>query len=211
MHHFCGFAGPPQCATRVAHYTCPTASAANANERALQPIRICAVILSLLLPFLQTPKAILDRFLQGESVAESGAIISHYSRTYFSLYVVPRGLIAELSLHTMPHMTCCTWWAPDVLYMKNTCVAHDEHLMCCTWRTPVLHMMSTWCVVHEEHLCCTWWAPDVLYMMSNWCVVHDEHLMCCTWWTPDVLYMMNTWCVVHDEHLMCCTWWATDV
>ena len=32
-------------------------------------------------------------FLQGESVAESGSIISHYFRTYFSLYVVPRGLI----------------------------------------------------------------------------------------------------------------------
>ena len=31
-------------------------------------------------------------FLQGESVAESSCIISHYFRTYFSLYVVPRGL-----------------------------------------------------------------------------------------------------------------------
>ena len=31
-------------------------------------------------------------FLQGESVAESGSIISHCFRTYFSLYVVPRGL-----------------------------------------------------------------------------------------------------------------------
>ena len=30
--------------------------------------------------------------LQGESVAESGSVISHYFRTYFSLYVVPRGL-----------------------------------------------------------------------------------------------------------------------
>ena len=29
--------------------------------------------------------------LQGESVAESSSIISHYFRTYFSLYVVPRG------------------------------------------------------------------------------------------------------------------------
>ena len=37
-------------------------------------------------------KLFLDRFLQGESVAESGSIISHYFRTYFSLYVVPRGL-----------------------------------------------------------------------------------------------------------------------
>ena len=34
----------------------------------------------------------MDRFLQGESVAECGSIISHYFRTYFSLYVVPRGL-----------------------------------------------------------------------------------------------------------------------
>ena len=31
-------------------------------------------------------------FSQGESVAESGSIISHYFRTYFSLYVVLRGL-----------------------------------------------------------------------------------------------------------------------
>ena len=32
------------------------------------------------------------RFLQGESVAESGSIIGYYFRTYFSVYVVPRGL-----------------------------------------------------------------------------------------------------------------------
>ena len=31
-------------------------------------------------------------FLHGESVEESGSIISHYFRTHFSLYVVPRGL-----------------------------------------------------------------------------------------------------------------------
>ena len=31
-------------------------------------------------------------FVQGESVAESSSIISHYFRTYFSLYVVLRGL-----------------------------------------------------------------------------------------------------------------------
>ena len=35
-------------------------------------------------------------FLQGESVAESGSIIGHYFRTYFSLYVVPRGLRTDM-------------------------------------------------------------------------------------------------------------------
>ena len=38
-------------------------------------------------------KLFLDRCLQGDSFAESGSIISHYLiRTYFLLYVVPRGL-----------------------------------------------------------------------------------------------------------------------
>ena len=36
-------------------------------------------------------------FSQGQSVAESGSIISHYFRTYFSLHVVPRGLTLQKS------------------------------------------------------------------------------------------------------------------
>ena len=41
-------------------------------------------------------------FLQGESVEESGSIISHYFRTYFSLYVVPRGLKAGSPVAALP-------------------------------------------------------------------------------------------------------------
>ena len=92
MRHFCGFAGPPRCAIRVALTYVP--------QRALQmQMRELYDQSEYLLWFSpcffrssRRRKLFLDRFLQGESVAESGSIISHYFRTYFSLYVVPRGL-----------------------------------------------------------------------------------------------------------------------
>ena len=91
MRHFCGFAGPPRCATRVAL----THVLLRALQMQMRELYDHSEYLLWFSPcFFRSSrrrKLFLDRFLQGESVAESGSTISHYFRTYFSLYVVPRG------------------------------------------------------------------------------------------------------------------------
>ena len=117
MRHFCGFAGLPRCATWVALTHVPL----RALQMQMRELYDQSEYLLLFSPCFfhssRRRKLFLDRFLQGESVAESGSIISHYFRTYFSLYVVPIGLIAELSLCSTWLTTCCTWYALHVLHM----------------------------------------------------------------------------------------------
>ena len=75
-------------------------------------------------------------------------------------------LVAELSLCTMWHMTCCMWQAIDVF--AQSCpfvpwgtwhVARDKQSMCLRRAVPLyrgahdmLHVTSNRCV-------CTWWCP----------------------------------------------------
>ena len=73
------------------------------------------------------PKAIFGSiFLQGESVAESGSIISHDFRTYFSLYVVPRGLITvehKLLQFVIPRLVANST-------LPNRIVSLDIYILC---------------------------------------------------------------------------------
>ena len=117
--------------------------------------------------------------------------------------------------------TCCTWWAPEVLFMICTHVARDEHLvlfmickhvardehlvlfMICTHVARdehlVLFIICTH-VAHDEHLKCYSWFAHMLHVMSTWSAIHYLQT-CCTWWAPGV---------IHDLHT-CCTWWAPEV
>ena len=92
MRHFCGFAGPPRCATFVALHMSHCELCKCKWESFMTNQNICcdSTLASSLLADAESYFWI--DFLQGESVVESGSNISHYFRTYFSLYVVPRGL-----------------------------------------------------------------------------------------------------------------------
>ena len=87
-------------------------------------------------------KLFLDRFLQGESVAESGSIISHYFRTYFSLYVVPRGLIiCQYFVVCIRHLEIWAYihWSTLNTYLKHFWSAKKCSLICYQCLLNVFH------------------------------------------------------------------------
>ena len=73
-------------------------------------------------------------------------------------------LIAELSLHTTWHKTCCTWWAPDVL-----------HVICTRF------CLATWACVLEtvcgtlSHSVLTQDQADCVSDPTMFCFLHDSH------------------------------------
>ena len=106
MSHFCGFAGPPRCATRVALTHVPLRAPQMQMRELYDQSEYVLWFSPCFFRSSRRRKLFLDRFLQGKSVAESGSIISHYFRTYFSLYVVPRGLIRNHLWLTIYHDNC---------------------------------------------------------------------------------------------------------
>ena len=93
MHHFCGFAGLPRCAIFVALHMSHCELCKCKWESFMTNQNICCDFALASSVLANAESYFWIDFLQGESVAESGSVISHYFRTYFSLYVVPRGLI----------------------------------------------------------------------------------------------------------------------
>ena len=92
MRHFRGFDGPPRCATFVALHMSHCELCKCKWESFMTNQNICCDSALASSVLADSESYFWIDFLQGDSIAESGSIISHYFRTYFSLYVVPRGL-----------------------------------------------------------------------------------------------------------------------
>ena len=69
-------------------------------------------------------------FSPGTLVSSPSSSVNRFSqqnKTKINLISTLSNLTAELSLRTAWHMTCCMWWAPDVLHMICTQL-HAGHL-----------------------------------------------------------------------------------
>ena len=96
MRHFCGFASPPRWTTCVALTHIPLQVLKMQMRELYDQSEYLLWFSPCFFHSSRRRKLFQNRFLQGESFAESGPIISHYFRTYFSLYVVPRGLTVQV-------------------------------------------------------------------------------------------------------------------
>ena len=122
MCHFRGFAGPPRCATFVALHMSHCELWKCKWESFMTNQNICCDS-ALASSFLaDTESYFWIDFLQGESVEESGSIISHYFRTHFSSYVIPRGLISTINFVHSHSYICFKYWGNLLVqFLNNSC------------------------------------------------------------------------------------------
>ena len=128
MRHFRGFAGPPRCAIFVVLHMSHCELCKCKWESFMTNQNICCDSALASSVLADAESYFWVDFLQGESVAESGSIISHYFRTYFSLYVVPRGLTTSSLRHKLLRTHMLKWPGRN----------HMQHVVCfsCTCHMP---------------------------------------------------------------------------